>query len=165
MKLTKLLRHFSHFLSSLFIIMATITTTIIAITTTTTSSSRSGIIFADAFCYTPLVTSSLSSSKRKTQHAPNINIQTPPLLLQSMNYNNENMNHELQDQQQQDQQQQDQEVENKKEKEKKEIPEDHYSKNHPMAGWAGWKHPQWGGYLDNIHKNVPENMSGGNEDE
>lgn len=162
MKLTKLLRHFSHFLSSLFIIMATITTTIIAtITTTTTSSSSSGIIFADAFCYTPLVTSSLSSSKRKTQHTPNINIQTPPLLLlQSMNYNNENMNHELQDQQQQDQ-----EVENKKEKEKKEIPEDHYSKNHPMAGWAGWKHPQWGGYLDNIHKNVPENMSGVNEDE
>jgi hypothetical protein len=30
------------------------------------------------------------------------------------------------------------------------IPDEHYSKNHPMAGWAGYKHKRWGGYLDNL---------------
>ena len=30
------------------------------------------------------------------------------------------------------------------------TPEDHYAKKHPGAGWAGFKHPQFGGYLDNL---------------
>jgi len=33
------------------------------------------------------------------------------------------------------------------------TPEDHYAKNHPGAGWAGYKHPQSGGYLDNLKEN------------
>ena len=31
-----------------------------------------------------------------------------------------------------------------------ETPDDHYSKVHPGAGWAGYKHPMYGGYLDNL---------------
>mmetsp|Transcript_8898 Transcript_8898/g.10631 ORF Transcript_8898/g.10631 Transcript_8898/m.10631 type:complete len:157 (-) Transcript_8898:147-617(-) len=30
------------------------------------------------------------------------------------------------------------------------TPNDHYAKLHPMAGWAGYKHSNWGGYLDNL---------------
>eukprot|EP00546_Thalassionema_frauenfeldii_P017542 CAMPEP_0178896892 /NCGR_PEP_ID=MMETSP0786-20121207/1438_1 /TAXON_ID=186022 /ORGANISM="Thalassionema frauenfeldii, Strain CCMP 1798" /LENGTH=116 /DNA_ID=CAMNT_0020567371 /DNA_START=42 /DNA_END=389 /DNA_ORIENTATION=+ len=30
----------------------------------------------------------------------------------------------------------------------KSTPDDHYAKHHPGAGWAGYKHPQFGGYLD-----------------
>ena len=31
-----------------------------------------------------------------------------------------------------------------------EPPDDHYSKDNPGAGWAGYKHPMYGGYLDNL---------------
>ena len=31
-----------------------------------------------------------------------------------------------------------------------EIPDDHYAKDHPGAGWAGYQHPMYGGYLDNL---------------
>ena len=30
------------------------------------------------------------------------------------------------------------------------TPEDHYAKEHPGAGWAGFKHPMYGGYLDHL---------------
>lgn len=33
------------------------------------------------------------------------------------------------------------------------IPDEHYSKDHPMAGWSGYAHSQWGGYLDNLNCN------------
>ena len=33
------------------------------------------------------------------------------------------------------------------------IPDDHYSKNHPNAGWRGYANPQWGGYLDALPSN------------
>ena len=33
------------------------------------------------------------------------------------------------------------------------TPDDHYAKNHPGAGWAGYKHPEFGGYLDNLKEN------------
>lgn len=36
------------------------------------------------------------------------------------------------------------------------TPDDHYAKNHPGAGWAGYKHPQFGGYLDNLNENTFE---------
>ena len=28
------------------------------------------------------------------------------------------------------------------------TPSEHYAKNNPGAGWAGYKHPMFGGYLD-----------------
>lgn len=28
------------------------------------------------------------------------------------------------------------------------IPDEHYSKDYPNAGWRGYANPQWGGYLD-----------------
>ena len=31
-----------------------------------------------------------------------------------------------------------------------EIPAEHYSSQSPMAGWTGYKHRQWGGYLDHL---------------
>ncbi|CAJ1970225.1 unnamed protein product [Cylindrotheca closterium] len=31
------------------------------------------------------------------------------------------------------------------------TPDDHYAKHHPGAGWAGYKHPMYGGYLDHLH--------------
>jgi hypothetical protein len=34
------------------------------------------------------------------------------------------------------------------------TPDDHYAKDHPGAGWAGYKHPQYGGYLESLRKNV-----------
>ena len=33
------------------------------------------------------------------------------------------------------------------------IPDDHYSKNYPNAGWRGYANPQWGGYLDALPSN------------
>ena len=30
------------------------------------------------------------------------------------------------------------------------TPDDHYAKNHPGAGWGGYKHPRYGGYLDHL---------------
>ena len=33
------------------------------------------------------------------------------------------------------------------------IPDDHYSKEHPNAGWRGYANPQWGGYLDSLPSN------------
>lgn len=36
------------------------------------------------------------------------------------------------------------------------TPEDHYAKNHPGAGWAGYKHPQYGGYLNQLSSNHHE---------
>mmetsp|Transcript_41749 Transcript_41749/g.100523 ORF Transcript_41749/g.100523 Transcript_41749/m.100523 type:complete len:219 (-) Transcript_41749:580-1236(-) len=32
----------------------------------------------------------------------------------------------------------------------KNTPDDHYAKHHPGAGWAGYKHPMYGGYLDHL---------------
>lgn len=37
-----------------------------------------------------------------------------------------------------------------------EIPPDHYSKRNPGAGWAGHRHPKFGGYLNNLKQNVWE---------
>ncbi len=34
-----------------------------------------------------------------------------------------------------------------------ETPDDHYSKDHPGAGWAGYKDPMYGGYLDHLSSN------------
>eukprot|EP00537_Pseudo-nitzschia_pungens_P018053 CAMPEP_0172404656 /NCGR_PEP_ID=MMETSP1061-20121228/63943_1 /TAXON_ID=37318 /ORGANISM="Pseudo-nitzschia pungens, Strain cf. pungens" /LENGTH=94 /DNA_ID=CAMNT_0013139549 /DNA_START=291 /DNA_END=575 /DNA_ORIENTATION=- len=31
-----------------------------------------------------------------------------------------------------------------------ETPEEHYAKDHFGAGWAGYKHPLYGGYLDHL---------------
>ena len=31
------------------------------------------------------------------------------------------------------------------------TPDDHYAKHHPGAGWAGYRHPMYGGYLDHLH--------------
>lgn len=31
-----------------------------------------------------------------------------------------------------------------------ETPDDHYAKDHPGAGWAGYKDPMYGGYLDHL---------------
>lgn len=50
-------------------------------------------------------------------------------------------------------QQKDQEYEASKRNESLEeiaasTPDDHYAKKHPGAGWAGYKHPRFGGYLD-----------------
>eukprot|EP00593_Proboscia_inermis_P005596 CAMPEP_0171318146 /NCGR_PEP_ID=MMETSP0816-20121228/86103_1 /TAXON_ID=420281 /ORGANISM="Proboscia inermis, Strain CCAP1064/1" /LENGTH=63 /DNA_ID=CAMNT_0011812285 /DNA_START=152 /DNA_END=343 /DNA_ORIENTATION=+ len=55
------------------------------------------------------------------------------------------------------QQDNEKEVRNKKdtwdlEEVAKRTPDDHYAKEHPGAGWAGFKHPQYGGYLDNLSK-------------
>ena len=33
------------------------------------------------------------------------------------------------------------------------IPDDHYSKNYPNAGWRGYANPQWGGYFDALPSN------------
>lgn len=33
------------------------------------------------------------------------------------------------------------------------TPDDHYAKNHPGAGWAGYKNNFFGGYLDNLSQN------------
>ena len=33
------------------------------------------------------------------------------------------------------------------------IPDDHYSKKYPNAGWRGYANPQWGGYLDALPSN------------
>ena len=33
------------------------------------------------------------------------------------------------------------------------IPDDHYSKDHPNAGWRGYANPHWGGYLDALPSN------------
>ena len=30
------------------------------------------------------------------------------------------------------------------------IPNEHYSKDYPNAGWRGYANSQWGGYLDNL---------------
>ena len=30
------------------------------------------------------------------------------------------------------------------------TPDLHYAKKHPGAGWAGFRHPLYGGYLDNL---------------
>ena len=30
------------------------------------------------------------------------------------------------------------------------IPDEHYSKDYPNAGWRGYANSQWGGYLDNL---------------
>lgn len=33
------------------------------------------------------------------------------------------------------------------------TPDDHYAKDHPGAGWAGYKDPMYGGYLDHLSSN------------
>ncbi|VEU42934.1 unnamed protein product [Pseudo-nitzschia multistriata] len=35
-----------------------------------------------------------------------------------------------------------------------EIPDEHYSKAHFGAGWTGYKHPLYGGYLDHLNDNT-----------
>lgn len=37
-----------------------------------------------------------------------------------------------------------------------ETPLDHYAKENPGAGWAGYKHPLFGGYLDRLKENAWE---------
>jgi len=36
--------------------------------------------------------------------------------------------------------------------EQDEIPNEHYSKDYPNAGWRGYANSQWGGYLDNLKR-------------
>ena len=36
------------------------------------------------------------------------------------------------------------------------TPDDHYAKHHPGAGWAGYKHPMYGGYLDHLSSSSSE---------
>jgi len=36
------------------------------------------------------------------------------------------------------------------------TPDEHYAKEHPGAGWAGYKDPMHGGYLDNLSENTFE---------
>ncbi len=38
----------------------------------------------------------------------------------------------------------------------KNTPDEHYAKEHPGAGWAGYKDPMYGGYLDNLSENTFE---------
>ena len=33
------------------------------------------------------------------------------------------------------------------------TPDDHYAKENPGAGWAGYKHPMFGGYLNRLNQN------------
>lgn len=40
------------------------------------------------------------------------------------------------------------------------TPEDHYAKHHPGAGWAGYKHPMYGGYLDHLSSSSSSSSSG-----
>lgn len=35
------------------------------------------------------------------------------------------------------------------------TPDDHYARYHPGAGWAGYNHPQFGGYLDAMSSPTP----------
>jgi len=37
-----------------------------------------------------------------------------------------------------------------------ETPIEHYAKENPGAGWAGYKHPMFGGYLDNLKNTEDE---------
>lgn len=36
------------------------------------------------------------------------------------------------------------------------TPNDHYAKHNPGAGWAGYTHPLYGGYLNNLKQNKLE---------
>jgi len=36
------------------------------------------------------------------------------------------------------------------------IPDEHHAKEHTMAGWAGYKDPKWGGYLENLSSGSTE---------
>jgi len=38
-----------------------------------------------------------------------------------------------------------------------EIPDDHYAKDYLGAGWGGYKHPRYGGYLDNLSSSKESN--------
>ena len=38
-----------------------------------------------------------------------------------------------------------------------EPPDDHYAKDNPGAGWAGYNDPQYGGYLENLDPNNTKN--------
>ena len=40
------------------------------------------------------------------------------------------------------------------------TPDDHYAKENPGAGWAGYHHPMFGGYLDHLNQN---NLEEGNQ--
>lgn len=42
----------------------------------------------------------------------------------------------------------------------KDTPNDHYAKNNPGAGWAGYKNPMFGGYLDNLSSSNSDNDGG-----
>jgi len=33
------------------------------------------------------------------------------------------------------------------------IPDEHYAKDHPGAGWAGYTHQKYGGYLERLSEN------------
>ena len=37
------------------------------------------------------------------------------------------------------------------------TPDDHYAKDHPGAGWAGYKHPMYGGYLEHLSDQNDQN--------
>ena len=47
---------------------------------------------------------------------------------------------------------QDQSYSNSLEEVAKNTPDEHYAKRHPGAGWAGYKNPMFGGYLDHLSK-------------
>ena len=38
-------------------------------------------------------------------------------------------------------------------------PEEWYAESSPMAGWEGYKHPQWGGYLDQLSHHTQSNTN------
>ena len=44
-----------------------------------------------------------------------------------------------------------------------EPPDEWYAKAKPMAGWAGYKHERWGGYLDNLRtESIPKETKSDN---
>ena len=45
-----------------------------------------------------------------------------------------------------------------------EIPDEHYSKDYPNAGWRGYANSQWGGYLDNLNSDTNQLEEGKKSD-
>ena len=44
-----------------------------------------------------------------------------------------------------------------------ETPDDHYAKDQPGAGWAGFKHPMYGGYLEHLSDRNDHGANGASE--
>jgi len=48
--------------------------------------------------------------------------------------------------------------------EQDDIPNEHYSKHYPNAGWRGYENSQWGGYLDNLNSDTNQLEEGKKSD-